>query len=62
MKHLLKRNNKEISAYLCEKQIKCCTFKINQHHPATENNDTDKDALFIEAEIKKCLMQHCVVV
>ena len=30
MKHLLKRNNEEISAYLREKQIECFTFNINQ--------------------------------
>ena len=45
MKHLLKRNNKEISAYLCYKQIECCIFNIIQHHPTTDNNDSDKDVL-----------------
>ena len=31
MKHLLKRNNKKISAYLCDKQIECPTsFNIIQ--------------------------------
>ena len=30
------RNNKEISAYLFDKQTECCTFKINQHHSITE--------------------------
>ena len=45
MKHLVKRNNKEISAYLRGKQIECCTFNIIQHHPITENNDSDKDVL-----------------
>ena len=45
MKHLVKGNNKEVSAYLCNKQIECCTFNIIQHHPTTENNDSDKDVL-----------------
>ena len=46
MKHLLKRNNREmISAYLCDKQIECFTVNIIQHHPTTENNDSDKDVL-----------------
>ena len=44
MKHLLKRNHKEISAYLLDKQIERCTFSFNQHHP-TENNDSDKNVL-----------------
>ena len=30
MKHLVKRNNKEISAYLRDRHIKCCTFIIIQ--------------------------------
>ena len=30
MKHLLKRNNEEISAYLRDKQIECVTFNIIQ--------------------------------
>ena len=42
MKHLLKRNNKEISAYLRDKQIECF---IIQHNPTTQNNDSDKDVL-----------------
>ena len=45
MKHAAKRNNKGISAYLRDKQIESCTFNIIQHHPTTENNDSDKDAL-----------------
>ena len=45
MKHLLKENNKEISAYLCNKQIECFTFNIIQHHPTAKNNDLDKDVL-----------------
>ena len=45
MKHFLKRNNKEISAYLGDKQIEYCTFNIIQHHPTTESNDSDKDVL-----------------
>ena len=45
MKHLLKRNNKEISAYLHDKQIECFTFNIIQHHPAAKNDDSDKDVL-----------------
>ena len=45
MKHLLKINNKEISAYLRDKQIECFTFNIIQHHPTTKNNDSDKDVL-----------------
>ena len=46
MKHLLKRNNKEIFAYLGDKQIECFTFNLIQHHPKNENHDLDKDALF----------------
>ena len=55
MKHLLKRNNKEIFAYLRDKETECFTFNIIQHHPTssniiqhhptTENNDSEKDAL-----------------
>ena len=41
MKHLLKRNNKEISAYLRHIQIECFTFNIIRHHPTTKNNDSD---------------------
>ena len=41
MRHLLKRNNKDISAYLHDKQIKRFTFNIVQRHPTTENNDSD---------------------
>ena len=37
--------NKEISAYLRDKQIDCCTLSINQHHPAIENDDSDRDVL-----------------
>ena len=42
MKHLVKTNNKEISAYLHDKQIECCTFN---HRSIVENNDPDKDVL-----------------
>ena len=45
MKHSVKRINKEISAYLRDKQIECCTFNSIQHHNTTENNDSDKDVL-----------------
>ena len=45
MKHLLKRNDKEISGYLCDKHIECCTFNIIQHHQTTKNNDSEKDVL-----------------
>ena len=45
MKHLLKRNNKEISCYLRDKQIECFPFKIFQHHPTSENNDSDENVL-----------------
>ena len=45
MKHVLKRDNKEISAYLRDKQIKCFTPSITEHHPTTKNNDSDKDVL-----------------
>ena len=45
MKHLLKTNNKQISAYMLDKQIECFTFNIIQHHPTTENNDSDKNVL-----------------
>ena len=44
MNHLLKRN-KEISAYLRDKQIECFTFNIILHHPTTKNNDSGKDVL-----------------
>ena len=51
MKHLLKRKNKEISAYLTDKQIECFTFNIIQHHSTIKNNDLDKDVLLqVEAE------------
>ena len=45
MKHSLERNNKQISAYLRDKQIECITFNIILHHPTTENNDLNKDVL-----------------
>ena len=61
MKHLLKRNNKEISAYLLDKQIECFTFNIIQHHPTTKNNDSDKDVL-LHSGRNKCLIKHCIVV
>ena len=43
MKYLLKINNKEISAYLRDKQIECFTSSMIQHHSTTKNNDSDKD-------------------
>ena len=45
MKHLLKRNKKEISAYLRDKQIECFTFNIIQEHPTAKNNDSDRGVL-----------------
>ena len=45
MKHLLKRNNKDIYAYLRDKKIECFTFNIIHHHPTTENDNSDKDDL-----------------
>ena len=45
MKHLSKENNKEISTYLYDKQIKCCTFNIIQPQTTTNNNELDKDVL-----------------
>ena len=36
MKHLMKRNNNEISDYLRDKQIECFTFNIIQHHPTAK--------------------------
>ena len=45
MKHVLKRNNKEISAYLDHKKFECFTFNIIQHHPTAKDNDSDKDVL-----------------
>ena len=45
MKDLSKTNNKEISTYLHDKQIKCYTFNMVQHHPTTKNSDSDKDVL-----------------
>ena len=44
IKHLLKRNNKEISAYLRDKQIECFTFNTIQHQ--------EKDAKEKERNIK----------
>ena len=53
MKHLLKRNNKEISAYLHDKQIECFTFNIIQHHPTAKSNDSDRRfALLRQKQIK----------
>ena len=45
MKHLLKRNNKEIYAYLRGKQIECAHSTSFNIHPTTDNNDSDKDSL-----------------
>ena len=59
MKHLLKRNNKEISAYVRDKQFECCAFSIIQQ-PITMTQT--KTFYFNEAETNKCLMQHCIVV
>ena len=56
MKHLVKRNSKEISAYWRDKQIECFTFNIIQYHPTTKNSDQTKTFFFIiEAETNKCL-------
>ena len=41
----IERNNKEISAYLRDKQIECFAFNIIQYHPTTNNNDSNKDVL-----------------
>ena len=51
MKHLVKSDNKEISAYLRDKQIDCFTFSIIQHHPTTKNDDSDKTFHFIEFHV-----------
>ena len=48
----MKGNNKEISAYLHDKQIECFTFNIIQHYPATKNNDSDKDVLLYSGRNK----------
>ena len=56
---LLKRNNKEIPAYLRDKQIECFTFNIIQQ-PRTSIQT--KTFCFIEAEANECLMQYCAVV
>ena len=52
------RNNKEISVYLCDKEIECCTFNIIQHHSTSFNiieqsrtMTQTKTFCFIEAEI-----------
>ena len=58
MKHLLKRSDKEISAYLRDKQIECFTFNFIQQ-PRTMIQT--KTFCFIEAETNKCLIKHCVV-
>ena len=42
---LVKRNNNEMSDYLSDKQIECCTFNIIQDHPTIENNNSEKDVL-----------------
>ena len=62
MKHLMKRNNQKISAYLSDKQIESVTFNIILQQPTTENSDSDKEFGFTEAETNKCLIQHCIVV
>ena len=59
MKHLVRRNNKEVSAYLRNKQIECYTFNIIQQQRALTQTKT---FCFIEAETNKRLMQHCVVI
>ena len=43
MKNFVKRNNEEISAYLCNKYFECCIINIIQHYPTDENNDSNKD-------------------
>ena len=45
MKRLAKRNNKEISACLRDKQIECFTFNIIKRHQMTENDVCDKDIM-----------------
>ena len=45
MKWLVERNNKQISVYLCDGQIECCTFNIIQHQPTTEIINSGKDVL-----------------
>ena len=50
MNYLLERNNKEISAFLRDRQLNIShsasfSFNIIQHYPTTKNNDSDKDVL-----------------
>ena len=58
-KHLLKRNNKETSASLGDKQIECFTFNIIQR---LRTMIQTKTFCLIEEEKNKCLIKHCVVV
>ena len=51
--------NKEIFAYLRDKEIECYTFNIVQQPKTIAQR---KAFCLIEAKTNKCLMQHCVVV
>ena len=57
MKHLSKRHNKDISAYVGGKQIQCFTFNIIQQ-PRTIIQT--KTFCFIETKTNKCLIKHNV--
>ena len=62
MKHLLKKSDERISAYLRENRLNVShltSFNLIQQ-PRTIIQI--KMFCFIEAETNKCLMQHCVVV
>ena len=60
MKHLLKRNNKEIAAYYVTNKLNVShsiLFNIIHRQPRTMIQT--KAFCFIEVETNKCLMQHC---
>ena len=41
----LKRNNKEVIAYLRDKHFECCIFNIVQHHQTFVNKDWNREVL-----------------
>ena len=45
IEHQLKRNNKEVIAYLRDKHFECCIFNIVKHHQTFVNKDWNREVL-----------------
>ena len=62
MKHLLKRNNKEIIAHLRDKHFECCIFNIVEHHQTFVKKTDTKRFCFTDMETNKCFIKNCATV